>query len=84
MVGLTEIKKVQGQGSWAKHEIRKADDLILDVMRFLFSKGFDEQYDKLLKAKVWLSAAEESLKGQWELLEDYWHEEATTDEWEET
>ena len=96
MVGLTEIKKVQGQGSWAEHGIRKADDLILEVIQFaccnklmrvlrcLFGKKFDEQYDKLLKATDWLSSAEESLENQWELLEDYWHKEATTDEWEET
>lgn len=95
MVGLTEIKKVQNQGSFAKHEVRKADDLILDVIQFaccnklmrllrcLFRKRFDEQYDKLSKAEDWLNAAEESLEDQWDLLEDYWHQEATTNEWEE-
>ena len=91
MVGLTEIKKVQGQGSWAEHEIGKADSLILDViqflccnkfmrvLRFLFRKKFDEQYNKLSKAVDWLMSAEESLEDQWDLLENYWDEEANNE-----
>lgn len=91
MIGLTEIKQVQGQGDWAEHEIRKADSLILDVIqflccnkfirivRFLFRKKFDEQYNKLVKAEYWLNAAEETLSDQWDLLEDYWDKEANSD-----
>ena len=88
MMGLTEIKKVQGQGSFAEHDIEKAESLILDViqflccnkfmrlMRFLFKRKFDEQYDKLSKAYTWLTSASESLDDQWDLLEDYWHQAA--------
>lgn len=84
MIGLTEIKKVQGQGDWANNEVRKAETLVSDVisflccnkfmrlLRFLFRKKFDEQYDKLSKAVDWLMAAEESLDDQWDLLEEYW------------
>lgn len=91
MVGITEIKKVQGQGSWAEHETMKAVNLILEVIeflccnkfmrifRFLFRKKFDEQYDKLSKAIDWLHSAEESLEDQWDLLEDYWDEEMNAD-----
>ncbi len=49
------------------------------ILRFLFGKKFDEQYNKLLKAKDWLNSANESLDDQWELLEDYWHKEANND-----
>ena len=92
MIGLTEIKKVQGQGTFAKHEIGNANDLILDVIQFaccnkfmrllriLFRKKFDEQYDKLSKAQDRLRLAEEFLDDQWDLLEDYWNKEANS-EW---
>ena len=91
MIGLTEIKKVQGQGSWAEHEVEKANDLLLDViqflccnkfmrgLRFLFRKKFDEQYNKLSKAIDWLNSASESLEDQWDLLENYWDEVANND-----
>lgn len=91
MLGLTEIKKVQDQGAWANHEVRTAEELLLDViqflccnkfmrvLRFLFRKRFDEQYDKLSKAHTWLNAAIESLNDQWVLLEDYWDQVATED-----
>lgn len=84
MIGLTEIKKVQGQGDWASNEVVKASTLVIEViaflccnklmrlLRFLFRKKFDEQYDKLSKALDWLLAAEVSLNDQWNLLEDYW------------
>ena len=92
MIGLTEIKKVQGKGTFAKHEIGNANDLILDVIQFaccnkfmrllriLFRKKFDEQYNKLSKAQDWLYSAEDSLEEQWDLLENYWHKEANN-EW---
>lgn len=92
MIGLTEIKKVQGQGTFAKHEIGNANNLILDVIQFaccnkfmrllriLFRKKFDERYDKLLKAQDRLRLAEEFLDDQWDLLEDYWNKEANS-EW---
>ena len=91
MLGLTEINKVQGQGDWANHEVRIAEGLLLDViqflccnkfmrvLRFLFRRRFDEQYDKLSKAHTWLNAASESLDSQWDLLEDYWHQVANED-----
>ena len=88
MFGLTEIKKIQAQGTWAKHDVEKAEDCLLDViqflccnkfmrlLRFLFRKKFDEQYDKLSKAYDWLNASSESLECQWDLLEDYWDQTA--------
>ena len=84
MIGLNEIKKVQSKGSWANNEVEKASTLVFEVisflccnkfmrlLRFLFRKKFDEQYDKLSKATDWLLAAQESLDDQWELLEEYW------------
>lgn len=91
MLGLTEISKVQNQGNWANHEIGKAEELLLDVieflccnkfmriLRFLFRRRFDEQYDKLSKAHTWLNVASESLENQLDLLEDYWDQVANED-----
>lgn len=88
MFGLTEIKKVQNQGTWAKHDVGKAAGLLLDVIQFLccnkfmrllrllFKKKFDEQYNKLSKAYDWLNSASESLEHQWDLLEQYWDQTA--------
>ena len=84
MIGLTEIKKVQGQGDLASNEVAKASTLVIDViaflccnklmrlLRFLFRKKFDEQYDKLRKVLDSLLAAGASLNDQWNVLEDYW------------
>ena len=88
MFGLTEIKKVQNLGTCAKHEVNKASDLILELiiflncnkfmrlLRFLFRKKFDEQYNKISKMDDWLRAAEDSLEAQWDLCEEYWQQEA--------
>ena len=93
MFGLTEIQKVQEHGYWAKHEVEKADELILDVieflccnkfmrlLRFLFRRKFDDQYNKLSKAYDWLSSASESLEDQWDLCEEYW-DQAAKEEYE--
>lgn len=91
MLGLTEIEKVQNRGEWANHEVWTAEELLLDVieflccnkfmrvLRFLFRRRFDEQYDKLSKAHTCLNAASESLENQWDLLEDYWDQVAFED-----
>ena len=87
MVRPNEIRKVQSQGSLAENQVVKAENLIMDViqfaccnkfmrvLRFLFRKKFDEQYDKLSKACYYLDGATNSLDGQWNLLEEYWDNE---------
>lgn len=91
MFGMTEIKKVQNHGNLANRKVEKAEGLLLEVfeflccnkfmrvLRFLFRKKFDEQYDKLTQANSWLISASESLDEQWFLLEDYWDQEAKED-----
>lgn len=88
MVGLTEIKEVQNMETFAEHDISRAEDLLLDVikflccnkfmrlLRFLFKKKFDEQYDKLSTAHSYLCSASEMLESQWDLLEGYWDQTA--------
>lgn len=88
MIGMTEIKKVQSETDFANLDIEKAEDLLLDVieflccnkfmriLRFLFKKKFDKQYDKLSKAYDRLVSAKDFLEDQWYLLEHYWNEEA--------
>ena len=88
MLGPMKIKEIQSKTIWAQNEIHEANNCIMDVieflccnkfmrvLRFLFRKKFDKQYDKLSKAWNWMDSASGILDERWDLLEECWDQTA--------